>query len=84
MPVKVVPSARAITGSKGLSCAGGALILQWSLASWRKLGELKINPPEDEAMPEGARVVALADDGTHTHKGMFAVADKETGMASHT
>ena len=35
-------------------------------------------------MPEGARVVALADDGGHTHKGTLAMADKETGMAAHT
>ncbi|CAK0785418.1 hypothetical protein CVIRNUC_008627 [Coccomyxa viridis] len=28
-----------------------------------KAGDLKINPPEEEGMPEGARVVALADDG---------------------
>ncbi len=49
-----------------------------------KAGDLKINPPEEEGMPEGARVVALADDGMHTHKRIFAMADRETGMAAHT
>ena len=28
-----------------------------------KAGDLKINPADDEKMPEGARLVALADDG---------------------
>ena len=48
-----------------------------------KAGDLKIDPPEEEGMPEGARVVALADDGAHTHKGMIAIADKEPGVAAH-
>ena len=49
-----------------------------------KAGDLKINPPEEEGMPEGARVVALADDGAQTHKEMSPMADKETGVAAHT
>ena len=49
-----------------------------------KSGDLKINPPEEEGMPEGARVVALADDGMHTHRGLSCAAvDKNTGLAAH-
>ena len=28
-----------------------------------KAGELRMNPPDEEEMPEGARLIALADDG---------------------
>ena len=36
-----------------------------------KAGDLKINPPEEEGMPEGARVVALADDGGHPYRNVY-------------
>ena len=61
-----------------------------------KSGDLRINPAEEEVMPEGARLVALADDGaanlhnqhalissaTHTHSTCNTAASHALPLAS--
>ena len=61
-----------------------------------KSGDLRINPAEEEVMPEGARLVALADDGaanlrnqhavitsaTHTHSTCSTAASHAVPLAS--
>lgn len=43
-----------------------------------KSGDLRINPAEEEVMPEGARLVALADDGATNLRNQHAVITSAT------
>lgn len=49
-----------------------------------KAGDLKINPPEEEGMPEGARVVALAVDGGHTYRNVYWQTKRQVWQRTHS